>query len=70
MLAAIINSTAERDVWLFYGCRNRHDHALREQIDELNQQHDRTRIVQERMADMYEAWGRTDDAARHRDGMD
>lgn len=45
MLAAIVNSKAERDVWLFYGCRNRRDHALREQIDELNQQHDRTRIV-------------------------
>ena len=45
MLAAIVNCKAERDVWLFYGVRNRHDHALQEQIDELDEQHDRTRIV-------------------------
>jgi hypothetical protein len=45
MLSSIVDHKAERDVWLIYGVRNRRDHAMKDYIDELNQQHERTRVI-------------------------
>lgn len=35
MMSAIVGTNSRRDVWLFYGVQNRHDHAFRSQIAEL-----------------------------------
>ena len=45
MLASIVDQQIEREVWLFHGVRNRREHALRDQIDKLNQRHERTRVI-------------------------
>jgi uncharacterized protein len=45
MLTAIIDSRSKREVWFFYGMRSGEDHIMREQLQQINEQHDNVHLV-------------------------
>lgn len=45
MVSAVVASGSAREVWLFYGVRNGRDHALREQLRELDHKNSNVRVV-------------------------
>lgn len=45
MAASICSNSPHRQVWLFYGVRNRRQHIMRDQLDELVRVHDNLRVI-------------------------
>jgi hypothetical protein len=44
MLNAILDSGLKREVWFFFGARNRSEHILKEHLDKVAKEHDHVRI--------------------------